>query len=112
MSAARPLLQNMPTNARRVERDEVSFRSELRHGDGADASIHVVDISPLGFRARCETCPAGGPVQVKLPGVGFITARVVWALGGRIGGEFSRPIDPDIYRRVLNAAPQQASWHD
>ena len=111
MAAARPLLQNMRIETRRAERDEVSFRSELIDGDRDGVQIHVVDISPLGFRARCDTCPESGSVQIALPGLGFITARVVWALGGRIGGEFSRPIEPALYRRVLNSAPQQSSWH-
>ena len=111
MAATRPLLQNMRIDGRRAERDEVSFRSELREG-AKTLPVHVVDISPLGFRARCETCAPAGSIQLGLPGLGFISARVVWAVGGRIGGEFARPIDAALYRKMLDCAPEQESWHD
>ncbi len=114
------LTQPLPSSARtrvgiesrRAERHEVSFRSELRDGDTPGLPIHVVDISTSGFCARRPSGSKLGPTRVKLPGVGFIAAQIVWSLGGRIGGQFSRPLDPEVQQQILRSAPQQHSWQD
>lgn len=117
--SARPTLQEMRSRPqddfielRRAARQDVSFRAEMRAGDAAGLKIHIVDISELGFRARCDNCPQSGSIQVELPGLGFISARIVWSLGGRIGGEFARPLEPALYHKMLYSAPHQSPWHD
>ena len=57
------------------------------------------------FSAYHVVTGEGDVVAVKLPFVGARTARVVWSLGGRVGGEFIEPISPAIYGRVLASAP-------
>lgn len=103
MTAAYGLAQH---DGRRAARDAVSFRTRLRRVPTGAIDIHMVDLSPLGFMARTSAALATDEtVEIELPALGHCRARVVWSLGGRIGGEFSTPIPPDRYAKVLASAP-------
>lgn len=87
---------------RGVDRDEVHHRARATGGDGRPLQLLVVNISPHGFMARCEAPIAADEViRVTLPGVGPIAAHVRWALGGRIGCQFDRPIALAHYYELL-----------
>jgi hypothetical protein len=98
---------------RRAARDIVSFRAAL-DGPGVRASVLMVDISPLGFMSRTSAPLATGDlIAVNLPVVGARAARIVWSLGGRVGGEFSETIPPLAYTRMLASAPTDLpNWND
>ncbi len=92
--------------SRRVVRDIVSFRAPLDGPGGMRTAVLIVDISPLGFMSRTEAPLAPGDVvAVKLPVLGPRAARIVWSLGGRVGGEFLEFIPGDVYARMLARAP-------
>jgi hypothetical protein len=88
---------------RRSRRDDVFFPTQLTlDRDGEQVEVQVVNISCHGFMARVEPdLPVGTLVTLDLPGTMPIAARIVWALGGRIGGEFRSPIPFERYGRVL-----------
>jgi hypothetical protein len=87
---------------RREERDEVHYRTRGVHGDGRALQLLIVNISPHGFMARCESDIAAEDVlRVVLPGVGTLPARVRWSLGGRIGCQFDRPVSLAHYYELL-----------
>jgi hypothetical protein len=91
---------------RRAQRDLVSFRAPIDGPGGMRTSLFMVDISPLGFMSRTSApLGAGDLVAVKLPVVGPRAARIVWSLGGRVGGEFVDPIPTALYGRLLASAP-------
>jgi hypothetical protein len=91
---------------RRAERNLVSFRAPLDGPRGMRTSVFMVDISPLGFMSRTSApLAAGDVIAVKLPHVGARAAKVVWSLGGRVGGEFTDPIPSAVYNRLLANAP-------
>lgn len=96
------LAQN-PREMRRVSREEVCYRCEIAGPDFGPASALIVNISPLGCMIRCskEVRP-DMVVSFILPIAGRCEARIVWAIGGRIGLEFSRPIDVDPYLAMLD----------
>jgi hypothetical protein len=98
---------------RRAAREIVSFRAAL-DGPGVRASVLMVDISPLGFMSRTSAPLATGDlIAVNLPVVGARAARIVWSLGGRVGGEFSETIPPLAYSRMLAGAPRDLpNWND
>ncbi len=109
-----PLLQGIIVMAtapsviesRRVTRDIVSFRAALDGPGGMRTAVLVVDISPLGFMSRTEAPLAPGDVvAVNLPVIGPRAARIIWSLGGRVGGEFLEFIPGDVYARMLARAP-------
>jgi hypothetical protein len=101
-------------DGRRVGRDIVSFRTPLDGPAGIRVSVLIVDISPLGFMSRSEAALAPGDiVAVKLPVVGARAARIVWAMGGRVGGAFAEEIAREAYARMLHAAPNDTpSWNE
>ena len=87
---------------RREDREEVHHRTRCIHHDGRTLQLLVVNISPHGFMARCEAPIADGDgLRVTLPGVGVVPATVRWALGGRIGCQFDRPIALAHYYELL-----------
>lgn len=89
---------------RRSERDEVFLRTVLAVGKKSGLSVQLVNLSAHGFMARTsETIPANTPIRILLPFAGEVTATVVWALGGRIGGAFDIPFEDKDYPKVLAA---------
>ena len=89
---------------RRENRDEVHYRTRCTHADERTLQLLVVNVSPHGFMARCEASVADGDaMRITLPGIGTVPAVVRWALGGRIGCEFSRPIGLGNYYELLAA---------
>ena len=115
----REFIGNMATAAptiesRRALRDIVSFRVPLDGPAGIRASVLIVDVSPFGFMSRCQAPLApGAVVVVKLPVVGNRAARIVWSLGGRVGGEFVDAIAHDIYAMMLKRAPtDKPAWNE
>jgi len=48
-----------------------------------------------------------------LPVVGARAARIVWSMGGRVGGEFVEGIGADQYGRILASAPNdKPAWNE
>jgi hypothetical protein len=89
----------------RAERDEVALPTRMFSKDQRGGDVLLVNISPFGFMARehGETSK-GTVVQIALPRLGQVAAKVVWSLGGRLGAEFTKPIDRYAYTAMLNAA--------
>ena len=100
--------------SRRAPRDIVSFRAPLDGPAGIRTSVLMVDISPFGFMSRSQApLTPGDVVAVKLPVVGNRAAKIVWSLGGRVGGEFLDPIASDIYAMMLKRAPNdKPAWNE
>jgi hypothetical protein len=82
-------------DARRDARVDATAEVGLRAlgSNGVDAQL--INISSLGFMAKtnAEISP-GSRVWLTLPGLSRVNALVVWAKGGKLGGEFAAPIDP------------------
>ncbi len=99
---------------RRAQRDIVSSRAPLDGPAGIRTSVLMVDISPLGFMSRSAAPLAPGDVvAVKLPVVGARAARIVWSMGGRVGGEFVEGIGCEQYGRMLAGAPNdKPAWNE
>ena len=73
---------------------------------GADAvDAKLVNISSHGFMAETSALLApGARIFLTLPGVSCVSARVVWARSGRIGGEFSEAVDPLIVFQAMGCS--------
>lgn len=85
-----------------VDRDEVFHRARGHAADGRMLALLIVNISPHGLMARCETELAPDDrVRIALPAVGITQARVRWALGGRMGCEFERAVPLAGYYELL-----------
>lgn len=92
------------SNLRRAERDEVFLRISLTVGRKTGLSAQLVNISPYGFMARTlEPLSPESRIRIPLPLAGEMAAKIVWSLGGRIGGLFEVPIDEKDYPKVLAA---------
>ena len=88
---------------RRVtDRDEVHYRARGFGPDAQPITLLIVNISPHGLMARCETPFAEHDrLRVMLPVVGVAAAEIRWCLGGRLGASFDSPIDLASYYELL-----------
>lgn len=85
-------------DVRREERDDVHYRARAVGPESRQLALLIVNISPHGLMARCETCfEVGDRIHVNLPVVGSIEAEVRWSLGGRIGCQFDTAIELASY---------------
>jgi hypothetical protein len=92
-----------PKDMRRFQREEVCFRIEIAGPAQAPANALIVNISPLGCLLRCsQPTQPDAELHFTLPTAGRIQARVIWAIGGRIGLEFSEEIDATPYLAMLD----------
>lgn len=87
---------------REEDRDEVFYRARAIGSDGKPVPLLIVNISPHGLMARCELpMHPGEALHVTLPGLGAVKAEVRWALGGRVGCQFARPVALAAYYELL-----------
>ncbi len=90
------------SDIRREGRDEVHFRARAFGPDAQPLNMLIVNISPHGLMARCETDYAiGSRVRINLPVVGVVAAEIRWSLGGRIGCQFDQAVDLASYYELL-----------
>lgn len=90
---------------RQVRRDEVDFCTMLRRPGRRGVDARVVNLSTHGFMIRADGAfEQGEHLLIDLPVVGDTLAKVAWALGGRIGGQFVTPIAPGRYTELLATA--------
>jgi hypothetical protein len=86
---------------------EAEAEVALRKLGSTGVEARLVNVSSRGFMVECDSeVEAGARVWLSLPGVTRANALIVWSRGGRLGGEFTQPIDPLI---VLQAIGQQAA---
>jgi hypothetical protein len=87
---------------RREDRDDVHYRARAYGPDARQLNLLIVNISPHGLMARCEShFEIGERLRVTLPSVGVVIAEVRWSLGGRIGCQFDRAIDLANYYEMI-----------
>ena len=92
------------TERRESEREEVFYRTRATVPGRGSIPVQVVNISASGFMARTELeLPVGQTLSVRLPVVGELSADIRWALGGRIGCQFTRMIGLAPYLDLLGA---------
>ncbi|WP_342658850.1 PilZ domain-containing protein [Sphingomonas sp. NY01] len=85
-------------------RHEVFYRTSAVAADGSRIAIVIVNVSGGGLMARCiDTLNVGDRIDVQLPVLGSATAEIRWALGGRIGCQFDRPVPTHSYFPFLSA---------
>jgi hypothetical protein len=81
-------------DGRREARDEVHYRVKASGPDARQLNMLIVNISPHGMMARCDTeFEIGDRIRMTLPVVGTVAGEVRWSLGGRIGCQFDHAID-------------------
>lgn len=87
---------------RREERDNVHYRARAFGPDARQLTLLIVNISPHGLMARCDTqFEIGQRIRVTLPAVGVVVAEVRWSLGGRLGCQFDPAMDLASYYDML-----------
>ena len=70
---------------------DIGLRQFGSHGVRA----RLVNLSSRGFMAEADTdAYPGARIWLTLPGGSRVSAVVVWAKSGLIGGEFASPVDP------------------
>lgn len=89
---------------RRVPRFAICADVALSAG-AVFSDARILNISSEGFMAETKAAlGAGASVTVDLPGAGLMHARIVWARGGQVGGQFAGTIDPLEVFHALGAS--------
>ena len=95
---------------RAAPREEVYHRTRARTADGKSLPLQIVNLSSTGFMARTEAELASeAALSLRLPVVGECKAVVRWAMAGRIGCQFTQPIDLADYLPLIGALAKTAS---
>jgi hypothetical protein len=91
----------------RSPRDSMFLAAPLRRVDGETVTVKVRNLSAGGLMAESPVDFARGDrIEVELRGIGLVTGHIAWAVAGRIGVAFERPIDPSRARRPVMGQPQ------
>ena len=95
-------LRNPFADARGEHREDVQFRTRSAGTGGGRNALLIVNVSPGGMMIRTDAIYAeGDALRVQLPVLGDVEAKVVWALGGRIGCQLAERIPAHLYHAVL-----------
>jgi hypothetical protein len=88
--AKRPKLATRYAGPQAGARDVVSLEGRCRVGEGAEASVSVLDLDSRGCRVRGITAAVtrDAPVQLWLGSIGPIEARLRWVKLGSAGLAF------------------------
>jgi len=109
--AAKVAVEDPAPNQRRVEREPVKVEASIRSAGYHGHDVVIRNISTLGFMADAQGDFApNSTVLVRLPTLGTVSARIVWAREGQIGCEFLDEIDLQRLRTLLastGAAPSR-----
>jgi len=67
------------------------------------AEVLIVNLSPSGCMVRSDArLTPGDRITLFLPTIREIEAQVMWALGGRAGIEFDKPLALPSYSAILS----------
>ena len=92
---------------RRAERRALDEAARLRPNSWSSLEITMVDLSELGFRARCEArLQPGSGVSLEVPGLGPVEAQVEWQRRDEFGARFFTPLDLSRCEWTLEAGKQ------
>ena len=84
-----------PDLRRREPRLGIIAELSLRPLGQNAVEARLVNLSSCGFMVETRALiEPGSRVWLTLPGAGRVNGLVIWALNGRIGGEFAEAIDP------------------
>jgi hypothetical protein len=87
---------------RQEMRDDVHYRARAFGPDARQLTFLIVNISPHGLMARCDTpFETGDRLRIVLPVAGAVAAEVRWSLGGRLGCQFDPAIDLASYYELV-----------
>jgi hypothetical protein len=88
--------------ARQAERLTVDVAARLRPNEWSSVEIEMIDLSELGFSARCDArIQPGSGVSLDIPGIGTVEAQVEWQRGQKFGARFVVAIDLEKCRWTL-----------
>jgi hypothetical protein len=108
--AARMALERPLPCERREPRENVAVQATMRALGYHGIDVVIRTISPDGFMAEADgDFPPGSFVRLRLPGLGAVHARVVWADGRQLGGEFLNAVQPSRLGRILGMSRQQVA---
>ncbi|ATY31651.1 PilZ domain-containing protein [Sphingomonas psychrotolerans] len=87
---------------RQEMRDDVHYRARAYGPDARQLTFLIVNISPHGLMARCDTpFETGDRLRIVLPVAGPVSGEIRWSLGGRLGCQFDPAIDLATYYELI-----------
>jgi len=90
-------------------RRDLSLRLPVR-GAADVASLSATDFSETGFLGHCEAeLQEGTILEVELPRIGWVSARVAWTSGARAGFNFTNPLSKGALSAAMLRGTSPAS---
>jgi hypothetical protein len=88
---------------RAQERTSFEFRSVQLRAHLSGRPLDIVNIGPSGLLGRGSGLPKSGvKTQLTIPGLGELTAEIVWNRGELVGMSFSQTVDEQRFRAFLD----------
>jgi PilZ domain len=79
---------------RKSDRSDVAIQTCIQRRNRELIHIHISNISQTGVMGRCEAPFAERDlVKIDIPGLGWVTAQVVWAMNDQYGFNFDRQLE-------------------
>lgn len=89
---------------RAQERTSFEFRSVQLRAHLAGRPLDILNIGPSGLLGHGSALPKSGvKAQLTIPGLGELTAEIVWNRGELVGLSFSQTIDDQNFRAFLES---------
>jgi hypothetical protein len=89
---------------RRSARACISLEATMEEIGAKGVQAQILNLSIDGFMAETEgRFLTGSYVWVKLPGIGPMSAKIIWSRGGRVGARFTAPFAQSDYRGLIAA---------
>ena len=86
----------------RLQRASITLLCEVRQGLGPWALIRLEDISERGFRiAWFPKCSPDMLLNIRLPGLQKLDARICWQEGLAVGCEFTKPLNTYVVEHIV-----------
>ena len=93
-------------NAREHNRGDVEIYADIREHGGGKHKVHIIDLSPTGFRIKSSThIRDDHAIFLTIPGYAALEARIAWHENHLYGCQFVNPLHVAIFEHILGQFP-------
>lgn len=92
---------------RASNRARLVLACEVRQGTRPWQLVYLEDLSPTGFRITGLSQPSLiKPLNLRIPGMQLLSARVRWHRGSELGCEFTAPLHVAVFEHLVRSSQQ------
>jgi len=85
------------------------MKATCRSQSGAKVELEVLDLSPIGclVRRRAWSAQADERILIRLPGLEFQPAKIIWVEGDLAGIEFEQLLHEAVLERLRHSLDRE-----